>query len=409
MTTSFIRDKYKEMCKGACFVASKPVVTDGSRESMQDIAELKTKIECDFGAYLGEVGSRSTKKLLATLPEGMPLGLNSIVTQEMLGLHHQDPEAGGKRWLEAYLEYGRCSKYGHLILAGTLENYRAWAQSEACLAEVEGVPKGRLFVYIETNLPPHGKRGWILAYDAGKGERRSSFSSVPSGPSVQTVMYGRGAKLWADGSYYLGGLKGDNRSGLGAYVHAGGCRCEGMWVEGKLHGQGTMEYADGATYEGEYRDGKMQGHGTMVFADGATYDGQWRDGSFNGQGTEVFADGERYEGEWKDGNRNGHGTYIYASGGRYVGGWRAGHRHGRGEYVHSSGGRYVGEFKDDDFHGQGTLKRADGSIIHSGRWEDGNPVHQNGERIHGLRTHGNAQFSDTPPNSTEADLPIGVC
>ena len=38
-----------------------------------------------------------------------------------------------------------------------------------------------------------------------------------------------------------------------------------------------------------------------------------------------------------------------------------------------SGSKYVGEWKDDKMHGQGIETLANGTIKHSGEWENGYP------------------------------------
>ena len=71
----------------------------------------------------------------------------------------------------------------------------------------------------------------------------------------------------------------------------------------------------------------------------------------HGKGTKTWANGNKYEGDYVDDKMHGKGTYTWAS-----------------------DDKYVGNMANDKMHGQGTKTRPDGTIIHSGAWENGNPV-----------------------------------
>ena len=43
---------------------------------------------------------------------------------------------------------------------------------------------------------------------------------------------------------------------------------------------------------------------------------------------------------------------------------------GYGTFTGANGGKYVGEWKNGKYHGQGTYTNADGTIQHSGKWEN---------------------------------------
>ena len=60
-------------------------------------------------------------------------------------------------------------------------------------------------------------------------------------------------------------------------------------------------------------------------------------------------------------------------GGKYMGEFKNNKRHGYGAYTWASGNKYVGEYKNGKIHGQGTFSRPDGTIIHSGEWENDKP------------------------------------
>ena len=101
-----------------------------------------------------------------------------------------------------------------------------------------------------------------------------------------------------------------------------------------------MTYADFDKYVGEER-----------YVGALKYVGEFHGGKPNGQGTFTWRNGDKYVGEFKDGNNNGQGTFAYRD-----------------------GMRYVGEFRDNHYDGPGTLYDADGSIISSGIWTNGELV-----------------------------------
>ena len=66
---------------------------------------------------------------------------------------------------------------------------------------------------------------------------------------------------------------------------------------------------------------------------------------------------------------NGGSVYY----GQWEGGKYGGRRCGYGTMTWVSGSKYVGEWKDDKMHGQGIETLANGTIKHSGEWENGYP------------------------------------
>lgn len=103
-------------------------------------------------------------------------------------------------------------------------------------------------------------------------------------------------------------------------------------------------------------------YGTSVSASGNRFVGEFRDDKYHGQGTIAYKDGEVYSGEFRDGLRDGQGARTYRDGLDLEG-------HGHGVFR-----RYVGGFRHGYQHGQGIEYRADGAIVRSGLWEDGNFV-----------------------------------
>lgn len=220
--------EYVELAGRKLFLASKAVVEEHGFRDLQLIAKFKQKLEVTHGALLG---AGDTKARLKGFPEGKPLGAGSIGTNEEFALHHGSLED----WVQAYLEYGGKTDYGHLTLAGT--------ESPACLKEVKGVPDGRLFAYVEhteEDDPPN--QGYIVAVSA-----------------AATVDTGRGFVLFHSGDCYHGELRGGKPHGQGTYSYAAsGNRYVGQYCDGQRHGRGTWTWGnDGSSCEAFYESGEL--------------------------------------------------------------------------------------------------------------------------------------------------------
>ena len=114
---------------------------------------------------------------------------------------------------------------------------------------------------------------------------------------------------------------------------------------------GVLKRDSGFTFAAEFRNGKPNGQGTVT-GGGGTYVGQLRDGTPDGQGTMTWSGGGgsnnlNYVGEWKDGEMHGQGTRSWP------------------------GGKHVGAFKNGKENGPGTEYGADGKVVRSGNWENG--------------------------------------
>jgi len=259
--TEIAHEEYLKMCRKKSFLLSKAVAKESGFECLAAISEAKMKIELKWGAkmgghdteyYLGANGFKNNEKL----------GADQIIANESLCLHHE----GLKDWVTAYQAYAAATKYGVLILAKTPENFQVWAKSGACLKEVKGIPKGRLYVYIEhTENDEGGKQGYICHIRSD-----AEFTNASA-----TVMNGRGYLLYADGGYYQGEIKNGDKHGKGKYT----------WVSGNV-------------YNGEYKDGKMHGKGEFTSSDGDVYDGYWKNGKKHGKGEHTWASGNVYYGDW---------------------------------------------------------------------------------------------------------------
>jgi len=312
---------YDVVAEKALFLASKVVTKEAGFDDLSHNSSLIRELELDSGAKLG---AGSTKKYLPGLKAETPLGPGTIITNDHLSLHHSGLDSTGG-WKEHYVHYGSKTKYGHIILAGTLEHFRKWSQSKACKDECSKVVKGRLFAFVD---------GYLLHVDAVDG-----FASA-------NIENGHGFIVWASGNYYVGEIRGGKKDGEGTFTWASGQTYTGQLVKGDFEGRGEFRYEDGGHYEGEVHKDKKHGLGTMTYASGNQYHGQYIDGKKHGQGVMRFKkSGNKYDGEWRNDQKAGKGTFLWADGTKYVGDW-----------------------EEDDMHGRGIKTRPNGSVIHDGMW-----------------------------------------
>jgi len=254
---------YVEYCKTKDFLLSKAVAKDkDGRKTLQAISEAKVKLEMNRGA---KMGANPTRKYLEErgFKDNVPLGAGKITLNEELSLHHGDYHKDV--WVGMYKQYAAATKYGVLILAKTLENFQHWAKSNACAKEVNQIPTGRLFAYVENDYENGYPQGYIVHVDA-----QNKMGSA-------TVENGKGYLIFADGNCYDGDLKGGHRNG-----------------------KGTLTWADGRKYVGEYKDDNMHGQGTFTWASGNEYVGEWKDDNMHGKGTKTFKSGKIESGVWEN-------------------------------------------------------------------------------------------------------------
>ena len=209
----------------------------------------------------------------------------------------------------------------------------------------------------------------------------------------------RGVQLHGKGKYtsksfkYEGEFKDGLKQGPGKYEWENGDRYEGTFVEDRPDGTGKYQFANGDTYEGEVKAGVVAGRGTYVTRSGDRIEGTFAAGLANGVGNYRFASGDRYEGEmaagrlqgkgryyakngdrieaqFVDGRAQGKGVYHFSNGDRYEGELRDGALTGAGVYIYSSGQKYEGEMRDGRPQGKGTFWFADGSRF-EGVFENG--------------------------------------
>ena len=182
---------------------------------------------------------------------------------------------------------------------------------------------------------------------------------------------GSGTAVLTNGNKYMGTWKNGRQDGSGTMTYADGDRYEGQWKDGKRSGTGTYTWADGGRYEGQWKDDDRNGTASMTYASGNKYVGEFKDNKRDGTGTMTYASGDKYEGEWKNGEKNGTGIWTWATGEKYVGEFKGGKRDGTGIFTFSTGYKYEGKWTDDLMNGQGVLYDADGLVVVSGTWKNG--------------------------------------
>lgn len=358
--------KLLKVCKKKHFLLSNPPIQPGneggSSQTQQLLFQAKQRLELTCGAKIGTGGNtrQYLQGFFRGFPENKPLGAESLIQNETLGLIQDE---SGSDWVDSYTKYASATKYGVLIMAISLENFRLWANSKACLKEVSKIPDGRLFAYIEhTTDDANGRQGYIVSVMAQK---------IISSPTVDN---GKGYVVWANGDCYHGYLIGGQRSCYrGIQTCANGDVYIGEWKYDMIHGQGKYTWANGEVYDGQWKDGNRHGRGTIKYADNAMYEGEWKDEKRHGRGKSTFSNGDIYVGEWKDNRINGQGKYTWANSEVYDGQWKDGKRNGQGTNKYSNNDVYKGEWKDDKRNSQGKFTNSKGDV-YDGKWENDMPI-----------------------------------
>uniref|UniRef100_A0A7R9WQ20 MORN repeat-containing protein 5 n=1 Tax=Craspedostauros australis TaxID=1486917 RepID=A0A7R9WQ20_9STRA len=150
---------------------------------------------------------------------------------------------------------------------------------------------------------------------------------------------------------------------------------KGQFVHGVKNGFGQSCYWSGATYKGFFSQNMKNGHGTLDFPDGRRFEGLFEK-NVKLEGTMMYEDGSTYSGKFAHGVRHGsNGTYRFGNSALvYVGDFRKDQIEGQGTLTWPNGGKYVGAWKNGVRHGHGTEYRADGSLMRSGKWENGSLI-----------------------------------
>lgn len=300
MRTGEANDPILDEAGRACFITTLSPPAQGEREATRDgyparrsrpyataaEAEAEAKAEDEAraaisaqlvtgeGAPLGEGG---TRELLQGWRYGVGLGKGALVAGSRIqlappmGTTRAELYSGGG-WPRRLAHYADRTRWGVLVLTTSAAAVRRWAFDPACQQEVELVPEGRLFIWLE---------GTVVAF------RRDA--------PCATVGEGRGHVYTPAGELY-----------------------EGELHEAQFHGRGRLSQPGGAWYEGEFRHHLKHGRGTTVFMDGGGFVGEYEKGERHGMGR-VFAPRE----DPTNGQVTPGGRYLVADGfwecGRYRG------------------------------------------------------------------------------------------
>ena len=188
----------------------------------------------------------------------------------------------------------------------------------------------------------------------------------------------RGLRLHGKGQYtsqafkYEGEFKDGLKHGPGTYVWENGDRYEGDFSEDRPNGRGKYQFSNGDSYDGEVKEGVVEGRGVYVTKAGDRIDGTFVGGRANGPGIYRFASGDRYEGEMVDGSPQGKGRYFSKNGDRIEAPFVGGRAQGKGVYHFSNGDRYEGELRDGAITGTGAYFYSSGQK-YEGEMANGQP------------------------------------
>ena len=204
---------------------------------------------------------------------------------------------------------------------------------------------------------------------------------------------------FADGSVYVGAMRGVQLHGKGQYKSKV-FKYEGEFKDGLKHGTGRYEWENGDRYEGTFAEDRPNGAGKYQFANGDTYDGEVKAGVIAGRGTYVTKSGDRIEGSFAGGLANGTAIYRFASGDRYEGDMVAGKLQGKGRYFAKNGDRIEAAFANGRATGKGVYffsngDRYEGDIREGALSGSGSYFHASGQKYEGEMADGRPQGKGT--------------
>lgn len=204
---------------------------------------------------------------------------------------------------------------------------------------------------------------------------------------------------FADGSVYVGGMRGVRLHGKGQYTSKV-FKYQGEFLDGLKHGSGKYEWENGDRYEGTFADDRPNGNGKYQFANGDTYEGEVKAGVVAGRGTYVTKAGDRIEGSFAGGLANGTGIYRFASGDRYEGELANGKPHGKGRYFAKGGDRIEAPFSNGLANGKGVYHfsnndRYEGDIREGALTGTGAYFYSSGQKYEGEMVNGVPQGKGT--------------
>ena len=204
---------------------------------------------------------------------------------------------------------------------------------------------------------------------------------------------------FADGSIYVGAMRGIQLHGKGHYTSKA-FKYEGEFKDGLKQGKGAYEWENGDRYEGEFAQDRPNGKGKYRFGNGDSYEGEVSAGAISGRGVYVAKSGDRIEGSFVDGRASGIGIYRFASGDRYEGEMEAGRMHGKGRYFARNGDRIEATFVNGKAQGKGVYRfsngdRYEGDLRDGALTGAGAYFHESGQKYEGEMTDGHPQGKGT--------------
>ncbi|MGE0355754.1 MAG: caspase family protein [Burkholderiales bacterium] len=204
---------------------------------------------------------------------------------------------------------------------------------------------------------------------------------------------------FADGSIYVGAMRGLQLHGKGQYTSKA-FKYEGEFKDGLKHGKGAYAWENGDQYEGDFLEDRPSGRGKYRFANGDSYEGEVKGGVIAGRGIYVTRAGDRIEGSFVDGKANGAGIYRFASGDRYEGEMAAGKMHGKGRYFAKNGDRIEAQFVDGKAQGKGVYHfsngdRYEGDLRDGALTGVGAYFHESGQKYEGEMVDGHPEGKGT--------------
>ena len=161
--------------------------------------------------------------------------------------------------------------------------------------------------------------------------------------------------------------------GVAIYSNNTALRYAGYFVNGQFNGKGALVFADGSFLSGEWNNGKLEGRGANLSKEGDLYVGEFVNGKKEGKGFYIFNDksfvigsmkNDTYEGRcifvnatgttiadniYANGKKNGTGyQYELSSKKLFEGSWS------NGDWVNAGTASYISFLKDPRFYSEQT-------------------------------------------------------
>lgn len=312
------------ICKKKSFLISKP-------KDCPYYLEYKDKIEETHGMNLGAGMTRQVLSLTSSLTssatrttfvEKEPLGSGQLITVEDLGFSHDLFEQDAGLYEVLFHKYANATKWGVLILVGSLDNFKKWTASAACRKEVEHIPDGRLFAYIEHSSEDNPTDlGYIVHLDAENCDASA------------TVEDGIGYIFWNDGQFYHGELRDGIRSGLGTEGYLDGPSTTTTASHSSTTASATISATASATISTTISTTNTNTSASTIASTANTntsaihiktkdhttlhycyYDGEWENGMYHGKGKKTYANRDVYTGTFHKDQMHGKGIFTFANG-----------------------------------------------------------------------------------------------